>query len=371
MMKEIVKKLRCPISNNRLHELNEQEVRDINDKIKNKELVSYEIGTSIEIILEEALVDESGKYYYPIIDGIFFLLKDHAIVGKDSVMDSETSAVEKIKMENRSFYDDKGWEDVDGDFEDAVLFEDLRDISKNYINKCHDRFGEIINQGGEFIVDVASGPIQYDKYIEYHKNFDKRVCVDFSISALKQAKKKIGDKGIYVLGDITNMPFLDNSMDSVISLHTVYHVPKKEQIIAFHEINRITKQGNKSAVIYSWGNHAFFMNLFLFPRQLLRIIKVSLISILYWGRNAHKKANTSRGLYFYSYKRRHLVKQLNFNFDITVWRSVSVPFMRFYIQKFLLGKAILRCIYKLEQSFPHFMGKIGQYPVFIINKEDL
>ena len=75
-------------------------------------------------------------------------------------------------------------------FEDANLFEDLRFNSKEYISKCRKRILKYIPKKGNEILDFASGPIQYNEYLLYSKNFKTRHCVDFSKDAIKNARKK-------------------------------------------------------------------------------------------------------------------------------------------------------------------------------------
>ena len=56
------------------------------------------------------------------------------------------------------------------------------------------------------------------------------------------------------------------------------------------------------------------------------------------------------------------------DYEIVVWRSVSVPFLRTYIHPHLFGAAILRGIYRKEEANPPLYGRIGQYPLFVIRK---
>jgi hypothetical protein len=55
--------------------------------------------------------------------------------------------------------------------------------------------------------------------------------------------------------------------------------------------------------------------------------------------------------------------------EIWCWRSISVQFMRTFIHPRLGGRFLLRLLYWLEERFPHFFGKYGQYPLIVIRKE--
>lgn len=83
-------------------------------------------------------------------------------------------------------------------------------------------------------------------------NYTRRICLDFSIEALQEAQRKLGGRGIYVLGDVTNLPFRDDAIDAAISNHALYHVPADEQATAFRELWRVIRPGGRAVVVYSW-----------------------------------------------------------------------------------------------------------------------
>jgi hypothetical protein len=45
-----------------------------------------------------------------------------------------------------------------------------------------------------------------------------------------------------------------------------------------------------------------------------------------------------------------------------------VRFLRTFVHDRLAGRTLLRLIYWLEERFPHFLGKVGQYPLVELNK---
>ena len=93
-----------------------------------------------------------------------------------------------------NFYNNIGWEKVNKISKDAELFEDLRQCAKIYVSKCRKKINKFIPRKGSHILDFASGPIQYREYLAYSKNFKIRHCVDFSKSAINEAKKKDWEK---------------------------------------------------------------------------------------------------------------------------------------------------------------------------------
>jgi len=55
-------------------------------------------------------------------------------------------------------------------------------------------------------------------------------------------------------------------------------------------------------------------------------------------------------------------------FDIYVWRSVSVRFLRAVFHPRLGGKFFLRLLFALEERYPKYFGENGQYPLIVIHK---
>jgi SAM-dependent methyltransferase/uncharacterized protein YbaR (Trm112 family) len=237
--------LRCPITRQGLRLLKVQEIQRINTRIAGGELIHSD-GTPIKKALEAGFISQDGRYAYLILDGIIILLANLAIPLVQEAQDPQVSLrVEKKILQD--FYDEIGWHrqgEIAASFVDALKWEDLRPVMNDYIHNCHLRVNRYLKNNGRFLLDAGSGPIQYLDYLTYSAGYDYRICVDLSFLALKEARSKLGEKGIYILGDITNIPLQDNAVDGAISLHTVYHVPKDEQISAFYEIHRVLKPGS-------------------------------------------------------------------------------------------------------------------------------
>src|SRR5512133_990735 len=118
-----------------------------------------------------------------------------------------------IKQQVRQFYDQVGWQVVgEGTYQNA-RYEDLRLVSREYIHNCHLRVGRFLKPTGRYLLDAGCGPIQYPEYLTYSQGYEKRVCLDISIVALKEARSRIGDKGFFVVGDVSNLPFADEVFD--------------------------------------------------------------------------------------------------------------------------------------------------------------
>ena len=370
--------LRCPITKESLRLLTPQEITPLNVRIVNRELLHRD-GTPVKASLESGLISRDGKYVYPILEGILLLLENLAIpVARESEATQIPLRAEKKVLQD--FYDSIGWQkerQEAASFVDALKWEDLRPVAGEYIHNCHLRVKRYIRNQGRYLLDAGSGPIQYPEYLSYSEGYDQRICIDISFLALKEAQKKLGDNGIYILGDITNIPLQDNTVDGAVSLHVIYHIPGDEQVSALHEIHRVLSPGSSAAIVYSWP-HSKMLKWWLFPRRIKRIFRrrwqdlKSLVKKTLHLENRRVTAlpaSVPLKPYHFTHDQNYFETTLKgIKFEVAVWRSVSVPFMRMYIHPNLFGAAILRGIYRKEEKNPALYGRIGQYPLFVIRK---
>ncbi|MDX2188858.1 MAG: class I SAM-dependent methyltransferase [Bacteroidota bacterium] len=362
----ILEIIKCPITNEPLFEFSEDKLSEINSQIIAGE-ITFLNGKSINNPIDGAYYSKRMGIIYPVIDDIIFLLPKYALV--DTTLQDEWSTLDGFAFENQeleNFYEEFGWKkNKNNVFEDAAKFEDLRGVSRQYIHDCHMRVKKMLPKSGRFLLDAASGPIQFDEYLEYSKDFDYRVCLDISSRALQQARAKLGDKGIYIIGDIANIPLKSNVIDAVVSLNTIYHIPKDQQLTAFQELHRVLSEGAPALVVYEWGRHSHLMNVFVFPYKIYQHAVKRL-------KKYTPSISTHPNIYFHAFNRSYFNRNnLGFEIKTYVWRSVSVPFMKIYVHAGLFGKLILRLIFKIEEKFPAQAGAYGEYPMFYFSKESL
>ncbi len=112
----------------------------------------------------------------------------------------------EVKEEVRQFYDEVGWQLVGADVYQNARYEDLRPVSRQYIHDCHLRVARHLRPQGRYLLDAGSGPVQYPEYLEYSRQYQYRVCADISITALKEARRRLGEHGLYLVADIANLP---------------------------------------------------------------------------------------------------------------------------------------------------------------------
>lgn len=283
---------------------------------------------------------------------------------------------DSVKKEIGQFYDQIGWQlEGDGVYQNA-RYEDLRPVSAEYIHRCHMRVKRHIAPSGDFLLDAGSGPVQYDEYLTYSQDYRYRVCMDLSVVALQEARKRLGEKGIYINADIANLPFKDDTFDGIVSLHTIHHVPIEEKVGVYKGLQRVLKPGRSMVTVDGWAEVPLGKIMDFLMRVANRLRR-------WTGKEAPKmptdvQANGQSGsgaklpsgtfVLKTSAKWFHSVMKDQLPYEIRVWRSVSVKFLRSVIQPEWGGRFWLKILYRLEEWFPHYFGEKGQYPLIIIKK---
>ncbi len=268
----------------------------------------------------------------------------------------------EIQRQVREFYDRVGWKEISDGLYQNARYEDLRPISQDYIHRCHLRVMRHIDSQGRLFLDAGSGPIQYPEYVDYSRGFQKRVCADLSITALKAARHRIGDQGLFVVSDVSRLPFTPNAFDAVVSLHTIHHLPVSQHVQAYLELHRVLAPGHRAVIVNGWGYSSL--------NELFDRIKA-------WLKGRKKKSNGAspddeedKGTFVNKQDAAWLKQALKgkLNFRILVWRSASTNVLRFFIREEWGGRFWLRILYRLEELFPRFFGERGLYPLVVISK---
>ncbi len=273
--------------------------------------------------------------------------------------------MENSKQQVRDFYDRIGWaQQADGLYQNA-RYEDLRPVSHEYIHKCHLRVLRHLARRGRFLLDAGSGPVQWPEYLLYSQDYERRVCVDISMTALREARSKLQERGLYVVADIACLPFSPDAFDGAVSMHAIHHLPLSEHRQAYTELGRVLKPGRAAVVVNGWHNPLLMRLAEPFIRLGRRLT----------GRSAKRKKDWAAeddqaGTFVEKMTPSWLKHELNgaVRFTIYPWRSLSPRFMRWFVRPGLGGAALLRLVYALEERFPHFFGENGQYPMIVLRK---
>ena len=276
-----------------------------------------------------------------------------------------------VKQEIGRFYNEVGWQiEQDGNFQNAQ-YEDLRPVSAEYIARAHARVARHLPKSGRYLLDAGSGPVQYDAYLQYSKGFERRVCLDLSFVALRQARTKLGAHGWCVVADIAHLPFKPEAFDGIVSLHTIHHLPADEKPGCYLGLYERLSPGGSMVTVDGWSEHKLRKTWTLLIRlaeRLRRDKKPGQAAGAQSAPGESKPAGTyvvkNSAAWFKAAVGSQLPAQ------ILTWRSVSVHFLRTVIQPEWGGKFWLKVLYRLEECFPRYFGENGQYPLIVIRKPE-
>ncbi len=233
------------------------------------------------------------------------------------------------------------------------------------------------------MLDAGSGPVQYPDYLEYSRGYDFRICADISITALNEARRRIGTHGLFVVADIANLPFKSEVFDGVVSLHTIHHLPEEEHLLAYQNIYRVLKKERSAVIVNGWANSTLMdaLDPLIRAANKIRYYQIRLSHKNFTPENdlgsnnqrskrKTRKENSPTGTFTNKHDAEWILGELGKSMpvEILVWRSITVRFMRALIHPILGGHLWLWLIFHLEETFPQFFGTYGKYPLIIIRK---
>ena len=351
--------LQCPVSGRPLAEVEGPALDRLRGALAAG--AAFADGGPVPDPVERAFQDADGERTYVQVGSIVYLTPDKAVrLDRGDAAPAPRAAEEKRDVQ--TFYNDTGWKKEEGQYVDSKLFSQVGTAASRYKERALGRIGRHLG-GGRYLLDAASGTVPRGTATPYAQAFERHVCLDLSLTALTEARANLGEKGVYILGDVTRLPIREGSMDGCVSLHTIYHVPKDEQETAFLELHRVLKPGGTAAVVYNWGRHAVLPNLLTLPVQLARYVGKRTMPKERGGRP------TLRTLYFHAHSPAWFESRAwPFRYEITAFQSPNNPFLNLYGRDNALGRRVLDAVARLEERWPERMGRLGYYPLLVLHK---
>ena len=272
-----------------------------------------------------------GERRYRVVDGIYDFLGGS---------DETESALREEKQVVKNFYERFGWERTEqGVYKDSAAFVALSTVARSYTARCNLRVCDLFKRGGRYFLDAGSGAIPWPEYMRFHEGFEIRICVDLSRAALLEAKRKLGDKGRYVLADLTRLPFKDETIDGAVANHVFYHIPADEQRTAFIELGRVLSPEGQGAVTYVWATAPL-------ARVLARIFHV--LELLTGRRAGGGGASSSAGetrpkLYFHAHTLKWFETQRwPFRYELRSFRLIDNSLMQRFFRDTWIWRAVVK-----------------------------
>ena len=289
----------------------------------------------------------------------------------------------KEKAIVREFYDTFGWtKNADGAYNDSAVFLNRTSATAVYQHRCRVRTKQFLKPAGQYFLDAGSGAVAHAEYLAYSAEYGRRVCVDLSLTGLREARAKLGHKGLYVVADLTSLPFKEGTFDGAICSHVLYHIPADAQESAIRELHRVARGGSRFVVLYAWPNCMLSTigGKVQRAKQLGRAILRKSARLFFSQQPKPGEARsvavdpTARAhppLYYHA----HTYDWFRDTFaswthvDIRASRSVDEDFMQSCVPQNWIGRVLLTLIFWCETTFPRMFGRIGRYPAVIVGKE--
>jgi SAM-dependent methyltransferase/uncharacterized protein YbaR (Trm112 family) len=201
-----------------------------------------------------ALVSEASFTAYPIVGRIVdFLEQDSLRLSKDGDrrvrIDGENDS---IQQSVQRWYDEFGWQrNESGIYNDTAMFSQVSLTAHGFYELSSHL--SLLNRlsGGKFVLDAASGPLAHPEVLAYSWFYRYHVCVDISLTALREADAKLAGKGFYCRANICKLPFRDGVFEGIVSAYTIQHIADSQQATAVAELYRVLKPGAHLCVVFN------------------------------------------------------------------------------------------------------------------------
>ena len=257
------------------------------------------------------------------------------------------------------WYDSFGWtQNASGGFNETDAVNGAKQAQIEHTGHCISRLSKYFEKGGDYIVDVGSGPIAHPELLRYGQNFEKRICIDLSLTGLQQAKQKLGDRGIYVQGDATKLPLASGSIDAITCNHLIYQLPVDLQRPAILELWRVLKPGGVAVIVYRWLHSGFSFKLEKLASKFGVGEQGSSQPVQVPERDPDEPQPRS---WFEG-------QDWPFAYSYDCYRLIDNEFMRRYVSDDWRGRLFLNTLLSLQRWLPSQCGRYGQFPAIIIHK---
>lgn len=259
----------------------------------------------------------------------------------------------------QDFYEGPGWrEDGAGAFGDTRAFVDTRPASLAFTSRCLRRLKRHFRLGGKYLLDAGSGPIAHPELVEFGENFEKRVCVDLSRQALEVARRKLGDRGVYLVGDLTNLPLQNDCVDAITCNHVIYQIPVELQKQTFLELWRVLKPGGV-AVVIGWWPHAPL------AWRIERLVRLFAQELTLQEADAEEGAGPAHNPFSRAWFEQ---QDWPFTYEYDVFRVITNKFMKSFVRDDVAGRLLLESLFMMQTIAPRYCGAHGVMPAIVIRK---
>jgi len=258
----------------------------------------------------------------------------------------------------KKYYETFGWQKtIKGIYNDACLYEDQRKSNVFYSHLNLSILRRYFKRKGVFFLDVGCGA---KPCTAVAKDFNFHVCVDFTKAGLMEAKRRIVN-GMFVMADLTNLPFKDSVFNGAVAMHVLYHLPRDCQANAVNELARVTAK--RSHCLIAYGNRESFTTLLRFIPQRLRRLK---------GKNKEQTIRMpEKPLLYAHFFSLEYFKNLNSSGYKLKFRTAHLlgGSSRSIVPNGFAGYLVLSIVLFIERFFSGIVAKYSVHPAIIIEKD--
>ncbi len=285
----------------------------------------------------------------------------------------------------RRFYDEEGWRQADDTYVDTQLYGDHRPFVQAYIGRSKARVAAALMPAGRLFLDLGCGA---KPEVGLSAGYERHVCVDFSSAGLQEARRKLGERGLFVMADVTALPFSADQFDAVVSSHVIYHIPGEgNQAHAFREVHRMVAPGRTAAVLYTNPCHVRYFDLtwgwkeaFHNARRLAGDLFDRLRGRPHWATDTCPTSRASAGrpgegavaegaLFYKAYPPGWVKRFLPAGAtEIRCLGWLTRPFTRRWCRDTAFWRGFLATVTWLEDRFPHLLALGAHYVLVIVRK---
>jgi SAM-dependent methyltransferase len=292
------------------------------------------------------------------------------------------------KRSVRDYYDSFGWRrDETGRYRDQS--NDPRELLTRYNAKANQRLRSLLPRG-RHLLDAGCGPILRPEQRELYEAFDFPVCVDFSTTALSEARQKVDRRVCFVQADVTMLPFRPGSFDAILSSHVLYHIPADEQARAIFDLYRVLAAGGTCVILYAFSHSTVAA---VTPSIAAGLSRLRGLKARIKGRlrgplvppTAHLPRNASDPepvnivaaehpveptIYFFAHDWKWLHETIPSSWDVEIrsWASLDTETTWRLFRDTAASRRALAAISWLEDHLPKLMARVGGYPMIVVRK---
>lgn len=258
----------------------------------------------------------------------------------------------------KTFYDEFGWQ-KDGTYSgEDNLFRAFPKAFREYARASGERTRNLFGARTGRLLVVGCGDMP-DMHVEIARQFSSVTCMDISEVALDISRRKLGDRGEYVLDSIVETASESEMFDAVFCAHVVYHIDAAQQERAVRQMIRLTRPGGRIVVVYANPRSPFAI-----PGALARGFKALV------GKARASNANAIPELYYHAHplgwwKRFGSACRVGF----VPYEVIGSRPARALLRGEAMASAFFRRALWLETKFPNLAVRLWQYPTVVLDKQ--